>query len=339
MKSKQDFPRHPQPRTPASPLRRQLLAASALGVASGRLFAQEFPSRPIVLTVPFAAGGTADVTARRLAEVLAKVLNVSVVVDNKPSAGAFVATSHVARATKDGHTLLFSTNNALALNPFIYRNLPYKPQDLTPVSLVSRQAFALNASVHAPFSTLTEFVRWAKSQSNGVQMGTTGIGTTTHILGEWIAQEVGFKLDIVPYKGVSQSTIDLIAGRIPIQMDGIASAAKLHRAGKSRVIAAMGEARAGLPDGVPNFRDGGYPELVAYADFGVLAPTGTPDAIVQRLHRAVAAAVNQPDFRDGLAANGETAVASASPVDYGERIARERARWERIVKPMNLQLD
>ena len=339
MKIRQDLQRAPSSKGPRSPLRRQLLAASALGAATGRLWAQDYPSRPITFTVPFAAGGTADVTARRLAEALGKVLNVSVVVENKPSAGAFIATSYVARAPKDGYNLLFSTNNALALNPFIYKSLPYKPQDLTPVSLVSRQAFALSGSVHAPFRTLAEFVRWAKAQPNGVQMGTTGIGTTTHILGEWIAQEIGFKLNVVPYKGVSQSTIDLIAGRIPIQMDGISTAAKLHQAGKTRVIAAMGEDRAGLPEGASNFREGGYPELVAYADFGLLAPTGTPSPIIDRLHRAVVTAVNQAEFRDSLAAGGETASASASPRDYAERIAKERARWERIVKPMNLQLD
>ena len=324
---------------PRSAMRRRLLLSGALGLGCAPLFAQGFPARPITLVVPFAPGGAADGTARRLAEAMGKYLNATVVVENRPSAGALVATTHVARAAKDGYTLLFSTTNALSLNPFIYRTLPYKPEDITPISMVSKQAFVLNSAVSAPFRTVPEFVAWAKAQSNGVQVGTTGVGTTTHILIEWIAQELGFKLNIVPYKGTGQSTIDLLAGRIQLQMDGIATAVQLHRAGKSRIVAAMGEERSILPDGVPNFREAGFPALVAYAEFGLMAPTGTPEPVLARLHAAVAAAVQQPEFKDRLAPNGEIAVASASPGEYARRIAAEKSRWERIVKPMQLQLD
>jgi len=326
-----------------SPARRQLLIAGASAAGAGfaplASHAQEYPSKPILLVVPFGAGGAADVTARRVAEALGKSLGTTVIVDNKPSAGALIATSLVARAPKDGYTMLFSTTNPLSLNPFIYKSLPYKVEDIAPVSAVSRQSFVLVANTSVPFRTVPEFAAWAKAQTAGVQVGTTGLGTTTHILAEWISQVMGFKLMPVPYKGSAQATIDLIGGRIPLQMDGLASAVQLHRGGKVRIVASMGEDRHILPDGVPNFREAGYPQLVAYAEFGLMAPAGTPEPVLLKIQQAIAAIVKQPEFSEKLAGNGETAFASASPKEYAERIEGERGRWSRIVKPMNLQLD
>ena len=291
------------------------------------------------MVVPFAPGGAADATGRRLAEALGKELGTTVIVENKPSAGALVATAQVARAPRDGYTLLFSTANALTVNPHIYRTLPYKAEDLAPITSVSRQAFVLSAATNVPFKTVAEFAAWAKAQPSGVQIGTTGIGTTTHIVGAWISQVVGFKLDVVPYKGTGQSTIDLLGGRIPLQIEGLATAVQLHRAGKARIVAALGEERTILPEDVPNFREAGYPALVSYAEFGLYAPAGTPQAVQNKVQAAVARIVRQPEFRERLAGNGEVAMASASPREFAERVEREKGLWAGIVRPMNLQLD
>lgn len=319
--------------------RRTWLLAAASAAAAWPAHAQEFPSRPISLVVPFSAGGATDATARRLAEGLAAILGTPVTIDNKPSAGAFVASQQVAHAPKDGYMLLFAGTNSMSLNPLVYRKLPYRPEDLVPVSTVSRQAFTVNANLNVPAGSVAEFVAYAKSRPDGIAFGTVGVGSTSHILAEWIGQTLGVPIRTIPYKGTAQSTVDLVGGRIDVQIDGMSTGVTMHNAGKTRLLAAMGRERAILPAGVGNFADAGYPDLVAYAEFGIMAPSGLPDAVLQKLHAAIARVTQQPDFAGKLAANGEIAIASASPADYSTRIASEKARWAPVVQRLNLQLD
>lgn len=316
-----------------------LLAAAACAATVLPAQAQDFPSRPISLVVPFAAGGATDVTARRLAEGMAAVLGTPVVIDNKPSAGAFVAAMQVTSAPKDGYMLLFAGTNSMSLNPLVYRKLPYRTEDLVPVSTVSRQAFTVNANLGVPAGSVAEFVAYAKSKPEGVAFGTVGVGTTSHILAEWIGQSLGIKIRAVPYKGTSQSTVDLVGGRIDVQIDGMSTGVSMHNTGKTRLLAAMGRERSILPQGVGNFAEAGYPDLVSYAEFGIMAPRGLPDAVLQKIHGAIAKVAQQPEFAARLAATGEIAVASGSPAEYAARIDSEKARWTPVVQRLNLQLD
>lgn len=323
-----------------SPSRRAVLVSSlALAAAGARAQTADFPSKPITLVVPFAPGGSTDVTARRVAEEMQKTLRTSVVIENKPGAGSFVATSHVVKSAKDGYTLLFAGPGILSLNPHIFRNLPYKVTDLVPVSTVSKQAFVINGSPAIPVRTVAELVAFAKSKPDGLSIGTVGTGTTSHILAEWIARTLGIKAIFVPYKGTSQSTIDLISGRIDVQIDGISTAVAMHTAGKTRIVASMGAERSIIPDGVQTFVEAGYPQLVAYANFAVMAPAGTPDPVVRKLHAAIVAAVGVPALAEKLRANGELPDPSASPEDFAALVRSEFKRWGDIVKPMNLSLD
>jgi tripartite-type tricarboxylate transporter receptor subunit TctC len=319
--------------------RNLLLAATTFALAVPVAQAQEFPSRSISLVVPFAAGGATDVTARRLAEGMAAVLGVPVVVDNKPSAGGFVAATQVANAPKDGYTLLFTGTNAMSLNPLVYRKLPYRPEDLLPISTVSRQAFAVNANLSVPVGSVAEFVAYAKTKPEGVAFGTVGVGTTSHILAEWIGQSLGINIRTVPYKGTSQSTVDLVGGRIDIQIDVVSTGVSMHKSGKTRLLAAMGRERSILPQGVGNFADAGYPDLVAYSEVGVFAPRGIQDAVLNKIHATIVKVVQQPEFAGKLAANGEIAATSGSPAEYAARISSENARWAPVVRRVNLNLD
>lgn len=315
------------------------LVLGALAATGLPARAQEFPARPITLVVPFSVGGATDVTARRLAEEIAKTLRVAVLVENKPGAGSFVATTQVTKAAKDGYTLLFAGSGVTNVNPHIFRNLPYKVSELAPVTTVSKQAFVLNGGPTIPVKSVADLIAYAKSKPEGLSIGTVGTGTTSHILAEWIARVLGIKVVVVPYKGTSQSTIDLISGRIDVQVDGISTAVTMHRGGKTRIVASMGAERSIIPDGVQTFVEAGYPELVAYAQFALLAPAGTPDAVIRRLHAAVVAAMKLPELGEKLRANGELPDTSASPEEYAAQIRSEDKRWGDIIRPMNLKLD
>ena len=301
--------------------------------------AQDFPSKPITLVVPFAPGGATDVSARRVAEEMQKTLRTSVVVENKPGAGSIVATHYVAKAPKDGYLLFFGGPAVVALNPHIYKNLPYKASDLAPISSVTKQAFVLNGSPSLPVKTVAELVAYAKQKPDGLSVGTVGTGTASHIVAELIVRSLGIKAVFVPYKGTSQSTLDLISGRIDLQIDGISTAVPLHIAGKTRIMASMGAERSIIPDGVQTFVEAGYPQLVAYANFAVMAPAGTPEPVIRKLHAAILAAVAVPSLAEKWKASGELPDPSASPEEFAAAVRADTKRWGDIVKPMNLSLD
>lgn len=322
--------------------RRRGLLLGVIGLASGAsmpVFAQTYPSRVITIVVPYSAGGATDVTARRFAEGLGNVLKTSVIVDNKPGGATNIAAAHVAKSPKDGYTLLLAPGTMTSVNPYIYRSLNYKPQDFAPISLITKQAFTLSANRNVSVTSLAEFVAYAKAKPDGITYGHVGTGSVTHIVGEWIAGALGVKAMGIPYKGVAQSTIDLIAGRIDVQIDGLAGAVAMHQSGKTRILASMGAERSILPNGIPTFEEAGYKGLVGYAYFGLMAPAGTPEAVIRTLHKAALAVIGSPEFVAYFANKGEIPSPSPSPQQYEAHLDAEHERWGRILKPMNIQLD
>ena len=317
------------------------LAATLVATSAFPVLAQApaFPAKAITIVVPYAAGGPTDITARRIAEAMAKRLGVPVVVENKPGAGTTVAAAFVAKAPKDGYTLLMALSTTTSVNPHLYRSLPYKSDDFAPISLVSKLALVLTATPELPARNLKEFVTWGAKQPEGVSFGSTGIGTQTHLVGEWIGRTLGVKMVHVPYKGSSQSTGDLVGGRLATQIDAVSSAAPLHNTKKARVLAVMGTERSPLLQDVPTFAEMGFPDLVAYTYFGLLAPAGTPPAIIDRLHATVVAAVASPEFTEPLIRGGELPVSSASPADYARQMEADYAHWGKVIRPLNIKLD
>lgn len=313
-----------------------LLALSAI---CGTLHAQTFPARPITIVVPYAAGGATDITARRLGESLARVLSNTVLVGNRPGAATTIAAAYVARSPRDGYTLLMAPGSTTSVNPYLFRNLPYRTDDFAPVSLVSTLPFVVTAAPGFPPSTIAEFIAYANSKSGGLTYGTTGAGSMTNIIGEWIGRTLGVKLVEVPYKGTAPATIDLIGGRLDISIDAVPTALPMVVGGKIRVLAVMADARSPLLPDVPTFRESGFPDLLAYTTFGLLAPAGTPEAVINAIHRAFVTAVATPEFSRRLAAGGETAVSSESPKQFQALLLDEYEKWGRIVKPLNLKLD
>ncbi|MDB5819397.1 MAG: hypothetical protein JWQ11_3037 [Rhizobacter sp.] len=325
------------PSTVASWLRPLLVVALAGAALTAQ--AQSFSAKPITIVVPYAAGGPTDITARRLAEGMGKALSATVLVENRTGAATTVGASYVARAPKDGYTLILAPGTTTSINPYIYRNLSYKPEDFAPVSLVSRQAFAITAAPTLPAKNIAELIAYAKSKPGGITYGTTGTGSFTNILGEWVGRTLGIKVTEVPYKGTSAAYSDLLSGRIDINVEGVASAIPLSVGGRMKVLAVMGEERSPQMPDVPTLKESGFPDLVAYTNFGLLAPAGTPDAIIEKLHAGVVATVTNPEFIAKLAVGGEQAIPSPSPRQFGEFLKADYVHWGEIVKPLNLKLD
>lgn len=315
------------------------LVTVLIGVAWQPANAQNYPSRPITIVVPYAAGGPTDITARRLAELMHKEIGATVLVENRPGAATTLAAAYVARAPKDGYTLIMAPGTLTSINPHVFRSLPYRTEDFAPISLVSKQPFAFTASNTLPAKTVAEFVAYGKAKTDGISFGTTGTGSMTHIIGEWIGRTLGVKMVEIPYKGTSASTVDLAAGRLDTQVEGIGSGSAVHKSGKARVVAVMSDERSPVLPDVPTFKETGFPDLQAFTYFGLLAPAGTSKPVIDKLHAAVVNAVASPDFVAKLKFTGEIAASSPSPEKYGELLEAEYQHWAHIIKPLNLKLD
>jgi tripartite-type tricarboxylate transporter receptor subunit TctC len=323
--------------------KRAFLRAVSAGVvvpAIANAQSEPFPSRPLTVIVPFAAGGATDASARRFAEACGGHLGRPVVVENHPSAGGFVAVNKLLASPADGHTMLLFGPTAHALNSLMYKTPKYNTQDLSPISRLSRQPFAVSANTGVPAGSVQEFVEWARSRPEGVSVGVAGVGTTSHIVAVMVGKHLGINLRVVPYKGTSQGTLDLMAGRIDIMMDGVSTGVSTHNAGKTKLLAGMGQPgdRSILPSSVQNFADVGYPELVTYSEIGFYVRSGTSGSVIEKLHQTVVKANAEPGMLK-LAEHGERALASASPEEFGQRIPSEIARLAPIVRSLNLSLD
>ena len=301
--------------------------------------AQSFPAKQITIIVPYAAGGPTDITARRLAEGMSKAMSANVIVDNRPGAATTIGAALVARAPKDGYTLLMAPSSTTSINPYLYRNLTYKMEDFAPISQVSRQGFAITTAPTHPAKDLKEFVTWAKAKGSPVTYGTTGTGSLTHILGEWVGRVLGVPLKEIPYRGTALSYPDLLSGRLDINIEGVSSAIPLHAGGKMKVLGVMTEERAPQMDTVGTTKEAGFSELIAYTNFGILAPAGTPPDVIEKLHAGIVAAVANPDFVSKLAAVGERAMSSPSARQFGEFLRADYVHWGPIVNALNLKLD
>jgi len=314
------------------------LGAAMAGSAVPAWAQQDFPTRPITLVVPYSAGGPTDISARLLAEELGKVLGTQVVIDNKPSAGGLVAASSVAKAAPNGYTLLLSVGTIVSTNPSLYEKLPYKVSDLTPVAQYARWPYVISAAPALPVKNVQELIAYARQKPEGLSFATVGHGTQSHIIAEWIGRRLGIKVQTVPYKGVSQAVADLATGRVDLLTDGVSTAVPNHQAGKLRIIASMGEDRFFMPEGVGTFVDAGFSDLVAYSEFGVMAPAGTPEPVIRKLYAGMATVLNNPAVQARMRQRGEAPALSASPQAYGERIRQETVRWAELIKPLNIKL-
>ena len=306
---------------------------------SSQGLAETYPSQPIRIIVPAAAGGVLDVVVRRLTDKLSRSLGQPIVVDNRPGANGLIGADAAARAKPDGYTVFFAAANVLCANPALYSKLPYDPvRDFAPVTLGARGNPILLVSPRLPVKTLPEFIAYAKARPGQVTYGSPAIGSAQHLAAKLLEQLAGIDMVHVPYKNQPQVIVDLIGGHIDMAIEFAAVAIPHIKAGKVRALAIVGPRRKpAIPD-VPTAAELGLPAFDLASWNGFLVPSGTPPEIVARLNKEIVAALRQPDFVEWIDNNGSDVVAS-TPDEFASYMKAELVRWSKIVRDARIQVE
>lgn len=307
------------------------LAAITVLLFGSTLQAQEFPSQPIKLLIPYPPGGSADMLARPLTASLQKELGQPVVLEYKAGAGGTIASAQLARSKPDGHTILMVLA-AHAINPNLYANLPYDTRkDFTPVSLVATLPLLVAAPFATPANNIQELVAYAKSNPDKLTFASAGNGNTSHLAAEMFKSTAGIKMLHIPYKGSGPAVVALLAGDVSLMFDSISTSLPQVTSNKLKALAVTGAKRSALLPDVPSIKESGYPDFVVDGWYGILAPAGTPKPVVDKLNKAFANAARTPAIKKQLEGFGYEVVASG-PDEFGQHIENELNRWEKTVK-------
>jgi tripartite-type tricarboxylate transporter receptor subunit TctC len=314
-------------------MRRRLLAALLTALP---MFAwAAWPERPITIVVPAAAGGTTDIAARVLAEKMGKDLGTAIVVENKGGGGGSIGTAQVARAKPDGYTLLMGNIGPIAINFSLYKQLSYKESDLRGITNVISVPNILVVHADSPARSVKDLVGLAKARR--LNVSTSGVGQSPHMSSEMFRQKAGIEVTLVPFPGAAPAVTALLGQQVDFMIDNLPSSMPHIKSGKFRALAiTSGERAAQLPD-VPTMAEAGVPMQVT-AWFGLLAPSGTPDAVVLRLQQSARKAMHEPDVRQRFAELGGVP-GGETPAEYDAFIAQERKSWAQIVKAAGLSLE
>jgi tripartite-type tricarboxylate transporter receptor subunit TctC len=316
------------------------LAACGASLAGGAWAQSGYPARPVRMVVPFPPGGPTDVMGRTAAKAMGERLGQQFVVENKAGAGGNIGTDFVAKAAPDGYTIGLAAISSLAIAPHLYASLPFNVEkDLLPISLVGTTPCALVIHPGAPFSDLAGMVAHAKANPGRLSYATSGIGTSNHLAAELLQSVAGIALTNVPYKGSSQIVPDLLAGTVPMSMESSLATTLQHvRAGKLKAIAVTSPQRAkALPD-VPTVAESGYPGFEVETWFGLVAPAGTPPAVVAELHDAWEAGARTPQAQaafDNISGN----LRVNTPQQFADFIRAENRRWGGLIRQLGLKAD
>ena len=325
---------------------RGLLLAGLLGVVTTAvpvLAQSSYPSRPIVMLVPQAAGGTNDIVGRLVSQKLGEVLGASAVVENRPGAGGNIGTQAAARAPKDGYTLLMTISSSQAINPALYKNPGFDPvKDFKPVSLIGAVPNVLLVNPSFPAKSVAELVLLAKAKPGQYQYASAGNGTLNHLLGEMLNSMAGIDLQHVPYKGVAPALNDVLGGQLPILFASLPSSLAHIKAGKLRALAVSGAARSPVLPDVPALAET-VPGYSGTLWIGLFAPTGVPQDVLSRLQDGMAKALAAKDLRDKLEQQGvELAGTPEKPVtteQFAALLNEDIVKWARIVKTSGASVD
>ena len=317
---------------------RTVVASLCAALAVAPSLAQDFPSRPVRIIVPFSPGGAVDGPTRVVAQELTKRLGQQVVVDNRPGAGATIGTEAVAKSTPDGYTLLLASQTN-AISATLYTKLSFNPiDDFAPISLIGREPGVVVVHPSLPVKTVQELIELARSQPGQIDYASSGNGSGQHLFAAQLFAMAGVKLNHVPYRGSGQATTDLIAGVVKVGVPGLAGMLPHIKSGKLRALAITGSHRSPqLPD-VPTLAESGYPGYSAYVWLGLLAPKGTPAAIIDTLNREVVAALGTPEVK-GYMANASIEALGSTPAEFGTFFRAERDTWARVIQATGAKLE
>jgi tripartite-type tricarboxylate transporter receptor subunit TctC len=323
---------------PPPSLYRVLLAACAFAVAARGLAQEAFPSHPVKLIVPVAAGGGIDTAFRTIGPAWSELLGQPIVIENRPGGGQIVGSDAVAKAKPDGYSLL-AAGVPIAFNTALGRKLPYDAvRDFTPVSLVVTQPLLVVVGPAVPAKSMSELVAYAKAQKAPLQYTSGGIGSYGHLWWEMVRSRQGFDGQHVAYNGIAPALKDVMGGQVPVLIDAIVPTGAQVQAGTVRGIAIVAAQRArSLPD-LPTLSEQGFTGLDAAPFYGVLGPAGMDPAVLKKLNTTLVQALTTPAMREKLQAMGFDVVAS-SPETYGKVIRDEIDRWTKVVREQNIKVD
>jgi tripartite-type tricarboxylate transporter receptor subunit TctC len=317
------------------------MAAGALLAAFATLsYAQApYPTKPIRIVVPFPAGGATDILARAAAQRLTEAWGQSVVVDNRPGAGGNIGAELVAKSAPDGYTLLMGTVGTHAINASLYAKMPYDHvKDFAPVILVAGVPNVLVVNPAVPANSVQELIAYAKANPGKLNFASSGAGTSIHLSGELFKVMAGVQMMHVPYKGSAPALQDLIGGQVQLMFDNLPPSLPQIKAGKLRALGVTSASRASaLPD-TPTIAESGLTGFEASSWFGLLAPAGTPPAVIGRLNGEIATWLGTPEAKEKLLALGANA-AGGTPEDFAKHIAAETAKWAKVVKESGAKVD
>jgi tripartite-type tricarboxylate transporter receptor subunit TctC len=320
--------------------RRRLLALAAAAAWPQAAGAQaEWPSRPIRLIAPYATGGGPDILARIFAQELALLLGVPVVVENRAGQGGSVGADHVAKSAPDGNTLLLTTTATQSINPALYPNIPYDAmRDFTPVALVARTALMLVVANALPVQDLAGFIALARAQPGRLSFATAGAGTMQHITAELFMSRTATEMVHIPYRGTGQIATDMIAGRVQVLFNSVASVLPLVQDGKLRALGVTTAARSPAAPEVPTLAEAGLPGFEASAWYACYGPAGLPAAVVTRLNAAFRTALDSPRVRERYQALGLDAEFS-TPEELAALTRRDLETWTRVIRANNIRAE
>jgi tripartite-type tricarboxylate transporter receptor subunit TctC len=300
---------------------------------------QDYPNRPITMIVPFPAGGGVDVIGRMVAEKLSAALGQPVVIDNRGGAAGVIGTRLAKAATPDGYTLVMATSGSIAINPSLYANPGYEPRkDLAPIGLISSTPIVLMAHPTAAENTLADVIAAAKKDPGMLNIGTPPPGTSANLAAELFKSMANIDYTIVTYRGTGPLTTDVLGGHVKLALNVLAPAMSHLKAGTLKAIAVLGAKRSSLLPDVPTSAEAGLPGFEAGLNYGLLAPAGTPKAIVDKLNVILRAGVDTPDVRAKIAADGGDPMPS-SPDEYAADIEKESERWGTLIRKLNLKVE
>ena len=312
------------------------LAAGLLFCLAQLAAAQTYPQRAIHLIVPFPPGGGNDTVARAIAQQTGPALGQPIVVDNRPGAGGIIGADAAARSAPDGYTLFLGGVASHAVNPHMHTRLPYDPvKDFAPITLVASAPSVLVVHPSVPARTIQEFAAHARANPGKLNYASNGNGSSSHIAAVLYETNAGVKMTHVPYKGVGPALTDLMTGRIEVMFNSIVAILPHIQAGKLRALAVTSKARSSLLPDVPTVAESGWPQYEAGSWYGILAPAGTPSAIIDRLHQEIVKSLKDPEVQKRLAAEGADVIGS-TPQEFAAHIRGELARMGQAVKAAGL---
>ena len=306
--------------------------------STGATAQDNYPTKPITIIVPFAAGGNTDVKTRLVAKQLGEILKQPVIVENKPGASGNIGIELLTKAVADGHTIGMGSFGPLAVNPWIYPKLGFDPKTLVPIILLEKSPLVLSVPADKPFKTLAEVVAAAKAKPGAMNIANAGPGGAHHLSAELFESAAGIEMVGVPFKGGGPAATALLAGQVDMMFEQTSAALPSIQTGKIRALAVTSVKRLSTMPDVPTFTEAGYPQVTVSNWMGYVAPKGTPPAVVAKLQSAFAKAMEHPEVKDRILGQSNE-LGGGSSQDFANFIDSESQKWSKLVKERGIKLE